>query len=187
MRALSVVVAAAMLALGAALVGVFSGMVDVAASPPQPELVRRLLRTAMEHSVERRASAIAPPATLSDPRRIERGFAGYEDMCVICHAAPGIAPSVIARGLDPEPPNLSEAAGRWSDAELFWIVEHGIRMTGMPSFGATHDADEIWDVVAFLRQLQTFSEQQYDALRAARGPAPSEEGAAVERSHDHRH
>jgi mono/diheme cytochrome c family protein len=185
MRTLSVV-AAAILALGTALVGVFSGMVDVAASSSHPELVRRLLRTTMERSVVRRASDIVPPETLSDPRRIERGFAAYEDMCVVCHAAPGATPSVIARGLDPEPPSLSEAARRWSDAELFWIVEHGIRMTGMPSFGATHETHELWDVVAFLRQLQTLSEQQYDALRAARATAPREGGAAVERSHDHR-
>lgn len=179
-----------LLGLGVALAVVFSGLVEVAASSPHPEVVRRLLRIAMEQSVERRAASIVPPPSLSAPGRLARGFAAYDDMCVVCHAAPGREPSVIARGLSPEPPRLSETVGRWTDAELFWIVEHGIRMTGMPSFGATHESDELWDLVVFLRQLETLSPQEYERLRAARQrseSAPGTRDGAAAHGRRHRH
>jgi len=134
----------------------------------------------MKRSVERRAAGLVAPASLADPARIERGFAAYDDMCAGCHGTPGAEPSVIARGLNPEAPRLAETAGDWADAELFWIVEHGIRMTGMPAFGATHEDGEIWDLVGFLRRLPRLSEAEYGALREGREP-----GHAHGRSHDH--
>ena len=64
-------------------------------------------------------------------------------MCVVCHGAPGKEPSYIRQGLRPEPPNLAESSKRWGGAELFWIIKNGIKMTGMPAFGPTHQDEEI--------------------------------------------
>ena len=66
----------------------------------------------------------------------------------------------------PKPPDLSKAASLWSDAELFWIVKHGIRMTGMPAWG-DHSDDELWVTVAFLQELVEMSPQDYAKLVAA--------------------
>jgi hypothetical protein len=55
--------------------------------------------------------------------------------------------------------------------ELFWVVKNGIKMTGMPSFGAAGVPDkEIWSIVAFLKKLPSVSEADYKAWT---GPAPS--------------
>jgi hypothetical protein len=49
---------------------------------------------------------------------------------------------------------------------LFWIVKHGIKMTGMPSWG-NHSDDELWTTVAFLEKLPGMTEQDYAKLAAA--------------------
>ena len=52
-----------------------------------------------------------------------------------------------------------------SDGELFWILQNGIRMTGMPAFGPTHKDEELWKMVAFLRHLPELSDEEQKALR----------------------
>jgi mono/diheme cytochrome c family protein len=54
-----------------------------------------------------------------------------------------------------------------SDGELFWIVQNGIRMSGMPAFGATHKERQIWEIVAFLRHLPSLTPEEEKALAAA--------------------
>ena len=49
-------------------------------------------------------------------------------------------------------------------AEEFWVVKHGLKMTGMPAWGVTHDDELLWDVVAFLRKLPELTPDQYQAL-----------------------
>ena len=63
--------------------------------------------------------------------------------------------------MTPHPPFLPERTGRWDDAELFQIVKHGIKFTGMPAWPAPKRNDEIWAVVAFLRRLPQLSAAQY--------------------------
>ncbi len=145
--------------LAAAAAGyVYTGAYDVAASRPHPPATIWLLHTAMTQSVQRHARGVAPPELAG---RIERGFLAYRDMCEGCHGAPGVTPSAVGQGLRPRPAELSKTAERWSPSELFWIVKHGIRMTGMPAWGATHSEEEIWDVVAFVQRLPEVSPAEY--------------------------
>jgi len=91
-------------------------------------------------------------------------------MCFSCHGAPGHKPSEIGRGLNPKPPQLDaeEIQGR-SDAELYWIIKNGVRMTGMPAFGPTHEEKELWSIIAFLRRLPEMDAKAYDAMVEAAG------------------
>jgi mono/diheme cytochrome c family protein len=56
-----------------------------------------------------------------------------------------------------------------SNEAMYWSIEHGIRMTGMPAFGPTHSQEKIWGLVAFVRQLPKLSPQQYSALVTTEG------------------
>jgi hypothetical protein len=58
-----------------------------------------------------------------------------------------------------------------SDGELFWIVQNGIKMTGMPAFGNTHDGAQIAAIVLFLRRLPSFAPEEYAARIEALGLA----------------
>ena len=69
----------------------------------------------------------------------------------------------MARGLYPPPPDLAKTAPLYSPAELFWIVKHGVKMTGMPAW-SDHSDDELWATVGFLEKLPSMSEQDYARL-----------------------
>jgi len=91
-------------------------------------------------------------------------------MCRLCHGAPGYAQTQVAKGLYPKPPEYkSKNVQRWRDAELYWIIDNGIKMTGMPAFGPTHSKDELWGVVTFVRHLPNLNPKEYQAMVEAAG------------------
>jgi len=169
----------AIVAAGGGLAFMYSGLADVAATSPHWALTRWVLSTSMEKAVERQAKGIATPAFLDEDERVRAGAVAYDAMCTGCHGAPGVKPGVVGKGLNPEAPELAEVADRWSPEEIFWITEHGIRMTGMPAFGPVHSDEELWEVVALVKRLPVMSAAEYRALL----PAP----AGPERGHGHAH
>ncbi len=71
----------------------------------------------------------------------------------------------------PQPPDLSKV--KRDPAQTFWIIKHGIKMSGMPAWGATHDDARIWAMVAFLQQLPRLTPEQYQILTARDDEAES--------------
>jgi mono/diheme cytochrome c family protein len=89
-------------------------------------------------------------------------------MCVGCHLKPGVERSEASAGLYPAPPNLTRH--RTDDAKrAFWVVKHGIKMSGMPAWGRSMEDEHIWGIVAFLRTLPDLSPERYQQLVAASG------------------
>jgi cytochrome c553 len=73
----------------------------------------------------------------------------------------------------PPAPDLSRTAGEWSDGQLFWIIRHGVKYTGMPAWGTPDRPDEVRRMVAFVRRLPTMTAAQYRSLTdASATPAP---------------
>lgn len=155
------------------LVFINSGLFDVAATKPETEIVKWVLETTKEKSVRSRAKGLTVPK-LDNESFIKVGFNNYDQMCVGCHGAPGISPSVIGKGLNPEPPDLSEVASHMSPSELFWITQNGIKMTGMPAFGPTHNDEELWAMVAFMQKLPDLSSENYKAMKEESEKMPQE-------------
>ena len=156
--------AVAVIAIGAAGLGfVYSGAYDVAADVPHTRLVYWLLDTARNRSVAVRAQSVEAPRDLSTPTRVSAGAGLYAEMCSGCHLAPGMEKTEIAQGLYPAAPELADGTDL-SPGEAFWIIKHGIKMTGMAAWGRTHNDTLIWDMVAFLQKLPTLSPDAYKAL-----------------------
>jgi mono/diheme cytochrome c family protein len=164
MRWLIVTLAAgALLIAVVAAVLVHMGSFDVAADKPHSQPVFWLMDTVRERSVAVRAAGIAVPGDLADAKRIASGAAQYDEMCSLCHLAPGMKRTEISRGLYPRAPELRRKS-QLTAAEQFWVVKHGLKMTGMPAWGVTHDDELLWDVVAFLRKLPDLTAEQYQTL-----------------------
>lgn len=142
---------------------IYTGAYDVSAAREDPALLRWVLVSVRESSVQRRAQDVQVPV-LEDEARLSRGFRSYREMCVVCHGRPGGDRSPLAKGLNPGAPDLSRPDHDMPAAELFWVVKNGIRMTGMPAWGRTHSDEELWDLVAFVKALPNISAAQYDAL-----------------------
>ena len=155
--------AAVVVTCAVGIVAVWSGVFNVAATDPHSAVTTWLLDTTMRRSVAVHSSSIVAPKSYTEAQ-VEKGFEEYAEMCVTCHGAPGRERSSIGKGLAPRPPKLTVAAQHWNDAELFWIVKNGIKMTGMPAFGPTHDEDTLWSIVAFVRQLPDMTAEQYQQL-----------------------
>lgn len=168
------------LVIATAVALIYSGVYNVAATEKDPGWVRWILHTTMEQSVKAHAADIKAPAgvSLSDDGLIRRGFEHYNEMCIVCHGAPGVRPGEAHAGLNPQPPALAEHAKEMSPGELFWVVKHGVKMTGMPAWGPTHSDDKIWAIVAFLKALPHTSAEQYTTMRKAAQGGTAPEGGS---------
>ena len=148
---------------------IYVGIYDVAATEPHWPVTTWLLETARVRSIKAHSAGIQVPSGLDDPAKVLIGVDHYAAHCAVCHGAPGVPKGDIARGLYPPPPDLATAAPRYSPAELFWIVKHGLKMTGMPAW-SDHSDDELWATVAFVEKLPGMSEQDYARLVMASMP-----------------
>ena len=147
----------------AALAFVYSGVYDVGAATPHWSATEWLLKTARVRSIQRHAAGMEPPTDLQSDTNLLMGVDHFAAHCAVCHGAPGVPKGDIAEGLYPKPPDLKDAASLYTPGELFWILKHGIKMTGMPAWNDHSDA-ELWATVAFLEKLPTLTEQDYGKL-----------------------
>ena len=123
----------------------------------------RPLETARVRSIKAHAAGIEAPPGLDTPATIVIGVGHFAAHCAVCHGAPGVPKGDIAKGLNPQPPDLARASTHYTAPELFWILKHGIKMTGMPAWSDHGDA-ELWATSAFLQKLPGMSEQDYARL-----------------------
>lgn len=150
--------------IAAAAIFMWSGRYNVAATVPHWDITARLMEGALSRSIKFHSRGIQPPS-LKGLKLIKVGFREYHAMCRSCHGAPGYPQAEFAQGLYPKPPNLgSKDMPQLNDAELYWVVKNGIKMTGMPAFGPTHDQDELWAIVAFLKRMPNVRPKEYEAM-----------------------
>ncbi len=176
------------IALAAGLLAVigfaYSGFYDISANSPHSGLVAWLLSTTSHASIERSAKEIEVPNHPDDSLALA-GIGDFDSMCAGCHGAPGRDPEAMGLGLNPPAPDLAEAAQEMTAAELFWVTKNGIRMTGMPAWGKTHEDDELWPVIAFLAKLPELDSDAYEALLvSAAGMGHHSDDSQAAHSHD---
>jgi mono/diheme cytochrome c family protein len=171
--------------VGAAWVGIYAGLYNIGADVPHTQSIYWLIETVRERSIAVRARDIVVPKDLEDANRISKGAGQYAEMCSGCHLAPGMKRTEISRGLYPRAPELRRQTDLTS-AEQFWIVKHGVKMTGMPAWGVTHQDELLWDLVAFVRKLPELTPEQYETL-VKNAPKHEELMQEMEMGGDHEH
>jgi mono/diheme cytochrome c family protein len=112
---------------------------------------------------QHRSEADMFPADLADPKRVASGAGQYAEMCSNCHLAPGMKRTEISHGFYPRVPELRRGSNL-TPAQEFWVVKHGLKVSGMPAWGVTREDDLLWSVVAFLRKLPELTPDQYQQL-----------------------
>lgn len=153
--------AAAIVMLGAIII--YAGAYNIAADSPHTSAVYWLMQTTRNRSIAVRAGDVGQPPDLNDTKRLAAGAGLYSEMCSQCHLAPGMERTEISQGLYPRAPELSRGTDLTAVQE-FWVIKHGIKMTGMPSWGVTHNDTLIWDMVAFIRKLPSLDAARYQAI-----------------------
>ena len=160
----------------------------------QPTLAERVVMRALHRwSVPSRARDTVNPIAFSSDAWAE-SRAHFADHCASCHGNDGQGDTELGRSLFPKAPDMRlGATQKKTDGELYWIIENGIRLTGMPAWGkgGGDDADT-WKLVHFIRHLGELTPEHLKAMAAAnpRSPAEIEEEKEDERflaGDDHHH
>jgi len=132
-------------AAAAAAAVVSCGWAPVSADEHPGTIETRVMSFALQSAVRRHAADL-PPLAPASSEDLANGREIFREMCARCHdASQGSA-------FYPPAPRLAGVDSSWSDRELFWIVKHGIRNTGMPAWGSSLSDDDIRAVVAVLKR-----------------------------------
>lgn len=139
------------LAAIAAAVTVQNGWYNVSAIVQHWQPIYSLTEYTVKKSVQHRAEGIVAPR-LGDDMAL-RGREVYRTNCLECHGAPGISPGDPGKSMQPLPTPPVVFAQRWKPEEIYWIIQNGIKMTGMPAWEYRLPEKDIWDLVAYLAVL----------------------------------
>jgi mono/diheme cytochrome c family protein len=164
-----------MLALLGSIGFLYLGLYNVAATDHHWGVTHQLLEFARMRSIKTHAAGIQVPPDLDKPEKLVLGVDHFAAHCAVCHGGPGVPKGDIGKGLYPPAPDLAHTATHLSDAEMFWVIKNGIKMTGMPAWEFRLADGDMWAVVAFLRELPLLSPEQY-AMRTrggTRAPFPT--------------
>ena len=153
---------------------VLTGGYNVAATERHTTIGAWALNTNFRNSVQGSADDIAAPEFTR--AMVDAGAPEYKAMCAHCHGGVGEGRAEWVKGMRPMPPALARATEEWSAAEVYWLVKHGAKMTGMPAFGPTHDDEALWNIAAFVKAMPEMSAEQYAAYSSKHG---GEEGGHV--------
>lgn len=147
----------------AVVVVLWLGLVQISASSGHWAITDWALHAVMRQSVMFHAAGLEVP-DLSDPAMARRGAGHYESGCAACHGSPARPRGAVVMEMTPHPPDLASRIDDWRPQDLFWIVKHGVKFTGMPAWPTQARDDEVWSMVAFLRELPGMTAGEYQQL-----------------------
>lgn len=174
LASIGAVVAGAALAVGGLGVAA-TGIVPIKASSGHWAITEWFLQFSKVRSIRTHSLGIdAPP--LDDPALVLRGAGHYDLGCRPCHGGPDGGTPQLARFMLPSPPDLRSVAPTRRTRELFYVVKHGIKLTGMPAWTAQTRDDEVWAVVAFLSRLPRIDAVEYGRLTRGDSSEPFDLG-----------
>ena len=162
-----------LLALSIGLVGIgcvalvlFEGMGFSAREEPST-IEAFLARAARRLATPRSARGATNPVMLT-PEVLADARAHFADHCAMCHANDGSGDTDIGRNLYPKAPDMREAQTQsLTDGELFYIINNGIRLSGMPAWRSEDPDDDhgSWELVHFIRHLPNITDDELTEMR----------------------
>lgn len=141
-------------------------------SEAETRLARAIRSFAISGSDRSRTNPVPP-----SQEAVRAGLEHFADHCAVCHNNDGSGVTNFGRGLFPPAPDLrAESTQTMTDGELFYIIENGVRFTGMPAFTTgTRDGEaESWKLVHFIRRLPRLSEAELERMKELNPRSPEE-------------
>jgi mono/diheme cytochrome c family protein len=136
-------------------------------------IARNVRRLGVPTSARNLTNPVPPSA-----EALSEAMEHFADHCAFCHANDGSGQSDIGRGLYPRPPDMRlPATQNMTDGELYYVIENGIRLTGMPAFGregAQGDDEATWKLVRFIRHLPEMTDDEILRMKDMNPKSPAE-------------
>lgn len=126
------------------------GLIAVSADGTHSKLEGRVMPVILHAAVAREAAGERSSTSITDESR-QTAKRNYLAMCSTCHGSLNGKPSDYGQSFYPPAPGLSRQVNEYKDSELFWIIKHGIRNTGMPSWSGSLSDEEIWQIALMLK------------------------------------
>ena len=149
----------------------------------QPGRIEEFLASrARNMAIARRAGSLTNPVKES-AEVIADGRAHFADHCAVCHANDGSGQTAIGQGLWPKAPDMRQGRTQnLTDGELFWIIENGIRFTGMPAWstGTQEGEQASWNLVHFIRRLPKLTPEEIKEMESLNPKAPADVREEIE-------
>jgi len=164
------------------LTGVYIVTTGVSARPQPSRLESITARTLRSIAIRSRVSGITNPVPASEAV-IKEGLEHFADHCAVCHGNDGSGDTEMGHGLYPRAPDMRlPATQNLSDAELFYIIENGVRLTGMPAWSTgTKDGEtSSWHLVHFIRQLPKLSDEDIALMNSLNPKSPEQVRQEIE-------
>jgi mono/diheme cytochrome c family protein len=163
--------------LGCAVLAVFviTRLNGLSTRTPPSAIERVLARAVRRWSMPRTARTIANPVPYSDDVWAS-SRAHFADHCATCHSNDGSGTTEMGQHFYPRTPDLRQPdTQNLSDGELYWIIENGVRLTGMPAWGeGGWDDTETWHLVHFIRKVRDLTPGQIEEMEALNPRTPLE-------------
>lgn len=172
----------ALLAILASVLFIWIGSRGVSARG-EPGAVETAIARTMRRLAIPRADRDRPKPVAGSQEVIDAGLAHYADHCAVCHANDGSGDTEMGRGLYPKPPDMRLPPTQGlTDGELFYIIENGVRLTGMPAWGdgSAESAEQSWHLVHFIRHLPRITESELERMKELTPRPPQEVRQEIE-------
>src|SRR5262245_20849942 len=122
----------------------------------EASIAKRLVRLSIPTDAKRQTNPYA-----SNAAAWQDGEHHFADHCAICHGDKGHGDTQIGRNMYPKVPDLADpAVQRMSDGDLFYVIQNGVRWTGMPGWKSEHDEQETWQLVSFVRHVTAATDHE---------------------------
>jgi mono/diheme cytochrome c family protein len=144
----------------------------------EPSSLETFIATRVRRLATPEAARNARNPVIATTEVLAGAMAHFADHCALCHGNDGKGETLIGRGLYPKPPEMTApATQQLTDGELYYIIENGVRLTGMPAFGeepGNMENKESWDLVHFIRHLPSITDDELAAMKKMNPKSPME-------------
>jgi mono/diheme cytochrome c family protein len=143
----------------------------------EPSVVESFLARRLRHLAVPSGARDAVNPVAASPEVLSEAMEHFADHCASCHGNDGVGQTAIGKGLYPKPPDMRLAATQdLTDGELYYIIQNGVRFTGMPAFGAadnSHD-EASWKLVRFIRHLPQMTDEELSRMKDMNPKSPAD-------------
>jgi len=163
------------------LVGILAGVAYILSrgisARAEPSAAEAFIARRLRHLATPRAAREAMNPVPASAEVLMEAMEHFADHCAFCHANDGSGNTDIGKGLYPKPPDMKQAATQnLSDGELFYIIQNGVRFTGMPGFAVedgSRDQDS-WKLVRFIRHLPMLTDEELAHMKEMNPKTPAD-------------
>jgi thiosulfate dehydrogenase len=149
------------------------GFVDPRADIPENALERRVAMPSLDASLDRHAAEARNPVAATEDNLLA-GMKIYQNNCAGCHGDVHQPHAAFGDSFYPRAPQFMEDAPDMPDNQNFYIIQHGVRLSGMPGWHTLLNDQEMWQVATFLRHMDKLSPQLSNQWKAIAGLTPQQ-------------